>query len=185
VGNGGGTTISIRTHPLCQRPINTGFIPNLFLSVGLPWHIHYLVAHKSHTSSSLFSRGSRVQNPSQSEAVQFVLQNIGDAWHWVTHVNYNCCCYSELFRRLEPFRPAKHKQWVCTCLLQSPEHWIQHLGFWLHLTLSCGIILHFKQARYLTPRRPGDRSQVRSWGISGRQSDSGGEFCYLMGYKTM
>jgi hypothetical protein len=132
----------------------------LFLSAVLCRHIHYLGAHQSRTSSSLFSRGTLVQNPSQSETVQFVLHSTGDTWHWVTHVNYNCCCYAELFRRLERFRPAKHKQWDCTCLLSSSERWIQHFGFWLHIILACRIILHFKQACNVTLWRPGDRSQV-------------------------
>lgn len=111
-----------------------------------------------HTSSSLFSRGTRAHNPSHSETVQFVLQSIGDTWHWVTHVNYNCCCYTELFRRLERFRPAKHKQWGCTCLLQSSQNRIQHSGFWFHITLSRRLILHFKEAYNLTPWRTRDRS---------------------------
>jgi hypothetical protein len=124
-----------------QQRINTGFITNLFLSAVFCRYIHCLVAHQSHTPWSLVSRVTLLQNISQSETEQFVLQSIGDMWHWLTHVNYNCCCYTELFRHLERFRPAKHIHWSGTCLLYSSQHWTQHLRFWLHIILSCRIIL--------------------------------------------
>jgi hypothetical protein len=108
--------------------------------------------HQSHLSPSLFSRGTLLQNLSQSETVQFVFHT--DMWHLVTHVNCNYCCYTELFRRLEPFRPTKHKHWGCTRVLQSSKHAAQQfsttLGYHTHIILARCITLHVKQAPNLT-----------------------------------
>ena len=108
--------------------------------------------HRSHSSPSLFSPGTLVQNLSQSETLQFVFHT--DMWHIVTHVNYNYCCYTELFRRLERFRPTKHKHWSCMCLLYSSKHSAQQfstiLAYHTHIILAWCITLHVKQAPNLT-----------------------------------
>jgi len=108
--------------------------------------------NRSHSSPSLFSRGTLVQNPSQSETLQFVFHT--DMWHLVTHVNYNYCCYTELCRLLERFRPTKHKHWGCTCLLYSSKHSAQQfstiLAYHTRIILARCITLHVKQAPNLT-----------------------------------
>ena len=108
--------------------------------------------HRSHSSPSLFSRGRLVQNLSQSETLQFVFHT--DMWHLVTHVNYHYGCYTELFRRLERFRPTKHKHWGCTCLLYSSKHSAQQfstiLAYHTRIILARCITLHVKQAPNLT-----------------------------------
>lgn len=108
--------------------------------------------HRSHSSPSLFSRVTLVQNLSQSETPQFVFH--ADMWHLVTHVNYDYCCYTELFRRLERFRPTKHKHWGCACLLYSSKHSAQQfstiLAYHTRIILARCITLHMKQAPNLT-----------------------------------
>jgi len=108
--------------------------------------------HRSHSSPSLFIRGTLVQNLSQSETPQFVFHT--DMWHLVTHVNYNYRCHTELFRRLERFRPTKHKHWGCMCLLYSSKHSAQQfsniLAYHTRIILARCITLHVKQAPNLT-----------------------------------
>lgn len=59
-----------------------------------------------------------------------------------------------LFRRLERFRPTKHKHWGCTCLLYSSKHSAQQfstiLAYHTRIILARCITLHVKQAPNLT-----------------------------------